>query len=281
MSKTFAELGINLTLQQSLSKLKILVPTDIQSKTIPVILTQKEDLVALAKTGTGKTLAFGLPLLQLINTEKSEVQVLILAPTRELSQQIFSNLTEYGSQNSAIKVTVVSGGIPIKPQIERLKIASHIVVATPGRILDLISRGAISLKNISSLVLDEADEMISNFKDDLERIIKEIPASHRTLLFTATLSGQVKQLIQNFMSKHVIQLETDMLTVGNQEIEHQYIVVAPIEKLEVLLHFLSSKQGQRGVIFCKTKAAVNKLGKNLAINKFSSGTIHGSLTQGI
>ena len=155
MSKTFAELGINLTLQQSLSKLKILVPTDIQSKTIPVILSQKEDLVALAKTGTGKTLAFGLPLLQLINTEKSEVQVLILAPTRELSQQIFSNLTEYGSQNSAIKVTVVSGGIPIKPQIERLKIASHIVVATPGRILDLISRGAISLKNISSLVLDE------------------------------------------------------------------------------------------------------------------------------
>ena len=218
MSKTFAELGINLTLQQSLSKLKILVPTDIQSKTIPVILTQKEDLVALAKTGTGKTLAFGLPLLQLINTEKSEVQVLILAPTRELSQQIFSNLTEYGSQNSAIKVTVVSGGIPIKPQIERLKIASHILVATPGRILDLISRGAISLKNISSLVLDEADEMISNFKDDLERIIKEIPASHRTLLFTATLSGQVKQLIQNFMSKHVIQLETDMLRLETKKL---------------------------------------------------------------
>ena len=134
---------------------------------------------------------------------------------------------------------------------------------------------------MSSLVLDEADEMITNFKDDLERIIKEIPASHRTLLFTATLSGQVKQLIQNFMSKHVIQLEADMLTVGNQGIEHQYIVVAPIEKLEVLLYFLSSKQGQRGVIFCKTKAAVNKLGKNLAINKFSSGAIHGSLTQGI
>jgi ATP-dependent RNA helicase DeaD len=281
MSKTFAELGINLSFRESLTKLKILVPTDIQSKTIPAILTQKEDLVALAKTGTGKTLAFGLPLLQSINTENSEVQALILAPTRELSQQIYSNLTEYGSQNPATKVTVLSGGIPIKPQIERLKTASHIVVATPGRILDLISRGAISLKNVSSLVLDEADEMISNFKDDLERIIKEIPASHRTLLFTATLSGQVKQLIQNFMSKHVIQLEADMLTVGNQGIEHQYIVVEPIEKLEVLLHFLSSKQGQRGVIFCKTKAAVNKLGKNLAINKFSSGAIHGSLTQGI
>ena len=123
--------------------------------------------------------------------------------------------------------------------------------------------------------------MISTFKDDLERIIKEIPVSHRTLLFTATLSGNVKQLIQNFMSKHVIQLEADMLTYGNQGIDHQYIVVEPIEKLDVLLHFLSSKQGQRGVIFCKTKAAVNKLGKNLAINKFSSGAIHGSLTQGI
>ena len=281
MPKTFAELGINLPLRESLSKLKILVPTDIQSKTIPVILNQKEDVVALAKTGTGKTLAFGLPLLQLINTEKSEVQALILAPTRELSQQIFSNLTEYGSRNPAIKITVVSGGIPIKPQIERLKTASHIIVATPGRILDLISRGAISLKKVSSLVLDEADEMISTFKDDLERIIKEIPVSHRTLLFTATLSGSVKQLIQNFMSKHVIQLEADMLTYGNQEIDHQYIVVEPIEKLDVLLHFLSSKQGQRGVIFCKTKAAVNKLGKNLAINKFSSGAIHGGLTQGI
>ena len=119
MSKTFAELGINLSFRESLTKLKILVPTDIQSKTIPVILTQKEDVVALAKTGTGKTLAFGLPLLQLINTENSAVQALILAPTRELSQQIYSNLTEYGSQNPATKVTVVSGGIPIKPQIER------------------------------------------------------------------------------------------------------------------------------------------------------------------
>ena len=279
MSKTFDELGINLTLRESLSKLKILVPTDIQSKTIPVILNQKEDVVALAKTGTGKTLAYGLPLLQLINTENSAVQTLILAPTRELSQQIYSNLTEYGSQNPAIKVAVVSGGITIKPQIEHLKTTFHIIVATPGRILDLINRGDISLKNVSSLVLDEADEMISTFKDEL--IIKEIPASHRTLLFTATLSGNVKQLIQNFMSKHVVQLEANMLTLGNQEIDHQYIVVEPIEKLDVLLHFLSSKQGQRGVIFCKTKAAVNKLGKNLAINKFSSGAIHGSLTQGI
>ena len=175
----------------------------------------------------------------------------------------------------------VCGGIPIKPQIERLKTPTHIVVATPGRLVDLVKRGAINLKQLSYLVLDEADEMVSALKQDLDLIIKEIPKSRRTLLFTATLSGAIKQLVQNYMSKHVIQIEADMKTVGHQGIDHQYVVVEPIEKLNVLMHFLSSKEGQRGIIFCKTKAAVNKLAKNLAINKFSSGALHGSLSQGI
>ena len=131
------------------------------------------------------------------------------------------------------------------------------------------------------MVLDEADEMVSALKQDLDLIIKDIPKSRRTLLFTATLSGAIKQLVQNYMSKHVIQIDADMKTVGHQGIDHQYVVVEPIEKLNVLMHFLSSKEGQRGIIFCKTKAAVNKLAKNLAINKFSSGALHGSLSQGI
>jgi ATP-dependent RNA helicase DeaD len=281
MSKTFAELGISLQLQEGLSVLKIDIPTDIQGKTIPVILNQKEDVVVLAKTGSGKTAGFGLPLLQLIDTTNDKIQAIILAPTRELSNQIYTNLTEFSSKNTTVNIAVMSGGISIKPQIERLKNPAHIIVATPGRLIDLITRGAIYLKNVSYLVLDEADEMVSAFKEDLESIINEIPSSHRTLLFTATLSGAVKQLAQNYMSKQVIHIEADMATVGHRGIDHHYIVVKPIEKLEVLLHFLSSKQGQRGVIFCKTKAAVNKLGKNLAINKFSSGAIHGSLTQGI
>ena len=281
MSKQFSDLGINKQLLQSLADLDISVPTDIQKKTIPVLLHQKEDVVALAKTGTGKTAAFGLPLLQLINTKNTEVQAVILAPTRELGQQIFTNLVSFAAHSTSLSIASVCGGIPIKPQIERLKVATHIVVATPGRLIDLVQRKSISIKTVKYLILDEADEMVSALKKDLDIIVSEIPKARRTILFTATMPGAVKQLIQNYMSKHVVQLEADMAQMGHLGITHQYVVVEPIEKLEVLLHFLHSKEGERGIIFCRTKAAVNKLAKNLAINKFSSGSIHGSLSQGI
>ncbi|WP_066218298.1 DEAD/DEAH box helicase [Formosa haliotis] len=281
MSHSFSELGLNEDLLQSLADLKLTVPTDIQTKTIPLILKDTKDVVALAQTGSGKTAAFGLPLLQHIDVENTSIQTLILAPTRELGQQIFANLTAFASHSSEISIASVCGGIPIKPQIERLKSPTHLVIATPGRLVDLVKRQAIDIQNVSTLVLDEADEMVSALKVDLDEIIKILPKSRRTLLFTATMPGAIKQLIQNYMSKHVVQVEAHMETKGHQGIDHQYIVVEPIEKLEILLHILKSKEGQRGIIFCKTKAAVNKLAKNLAINKFSSGAIHGSLTQGI
>ena len=281
MPNHFSDLGINEALQQSLSAIKITVPTAIQEQVIPVLLNQKEDVVALAKTGTGKTAAFGLPLLQLINLEDSTIQAVILAPTRELGQQIFNSLESFAAHSPKISIASVCGGIPIKPQIERLKQPTHIVVATPGRLADLVKREAINIKNISYFILDEADEMVSALKEGLDSIIKEIPKKRRTLLFTATMPGAIKQLVQNYMSKKVIQIEVDMATVGHQGIEHQYIVVEPIEKLEVLLHFLNTREGERAIIFCKTKAAVNKLAKKLAINKFSSGALHGSLSQGI
>ncbi|MDN3667259.1 DEAD/DEAH box helicase [Algibacter miyuki] len=281
MSKRFSDLGLQESFQQSLATLNISVPTDIQEKTIPVVLKQNEDVVALAKTGTGKTAAFGLPLLQLIDTENTTIQAVILAPTRELGQQIFSNLESFAVNNPEISIVGLFGGIPIKPQIERLKSATHVVVATPGRLADLIKRNEINIKNIAYFILDEADEMVTAHKEGLDSIITEIPKSRRTLLFTATMPGTVKQLIQNYMSKHVVKIEADMATSGHQGIDHNYMVVEPIEKLEVLMHFLNSKDGERGIIFCKTKAAVNKLAKNLAINKFSSGALHGSLSQGI
>ncbi|MEH6514604.1 MAG: DEAD/DEAH box helicase, partial [Maribacter arcticus] len=281
MSKQFSDLGVNEQFQKSLADLKISIPTDIQKKSIPVVLHRKDDLVALAKTGSGKTAAFGLPLLQLINSKNTAVQAVILAPTRELAQQIHANLVSFAAHSPAISIAAVCGGIPIKPQIERLKTATHVVVATPGRLVDLVKREAINIKNLKFLVLDEADEMVSALKEDLDTIIAGIPKSRRTLLFTATMPGTIKQLVQNYMSKHVVHLEADMSTLGHQGIDHQYVVVEPIEKLDVLLHFLNTKEGQRGIIFCKTKAAVNKLAKNLAINKFSSGAIHGSLSQGI
>ncbi|WP_417876471.1 DEAD/DEAH box helicase [Winogradskyella sediminis] len=281
MSKRFSDLGINEQLQKSLADLQISIPTDIQVKTIPAVLQQSQDVVALAKTGTGKTAAFGLPLLQLIDTEVSTVQAIILAPTRELGQQISSNLSAFAKYMPELSIATLCGGIPIKPQIERLKATTHIVVATPGRLVDLVKRNAIDITKISYFVLDEADEMVSALKEGLDAIIKVIPKTKRTLLFTATMPGTIKQLVQNYMSKEVVHIEADMATAGHQGIDHQFVVVEPIEKLDVLLHFLNSKVGQRGIIFCKTKAAVNKLAKNLAIHKFSSGAIHGSLTQGI
>ncbi|SHK21283.1 ATP-dependent RNA helicase DeaD [Maribacter aquivivus] len=281
MSRQFSDLGINKEILQSLEELQITVPTDIQLKSIPVVLKKKDDLVALAKTGTGKTAAFGLPLLQIINTENTAVQAVILAPTRELAQQIHENLISYAKHSPAISIAAVCGGIPIKPQIERLKTATHIIVATPGRLVDLVKREAIDIKNLKYLVLDEADEMVTALKEDLDTIIEGIPKSRRTLLFTATMSGAIKQLVQNYMSKNVVHVEADMSTLGHQGIDHKYVVVEPIEKLDVLMHFLNTKEGQQGIIFCKTKAAVNKLAKNLAINKFSSGALHGSLSQGI
>jgi len=281
MSKQFSNLGIIDPIQKSLTDLHITVPTDIQQKAIPVFLDQDEDIVALAKTGTGKTAAFGLPLLQLIDVDQDTIQALILAPTRELGQQIYANLESFSSYLPKHSLASVCGGIPIKPQIERLNHTAHIVVATPGRLIDLVKRKAINLENVRYLVLDEADEMLSALKEGLDEIISILPKTRRTILFTATMPGTIKQLVQNYMSKHVIHLSAAMETIGHQGIDHQYVVVEPIEKLDVLMHFLSTKEGERGIIFCKTKAAVNKLAKNLAINKFSSGALHGGLGQAI
>lgn len=281
MSKQFSALGISAPIVKALSELNIVEPTEIQQKTIPLLLSENHDVVGLAKTGTGKTAAFGLPLLQLIDTESPIVQAVILVPTRELGQQIFRNLEDFGKHIPNISIASTCGGIPIKPQIERLTAPTHIVVATPGRLIDLIQRKAVYLKQAQYLVLDEADEMVSILKESLDEIVAELPKKHRTLLFSATLPGTIKQLIQNYLNKNVVQVSANMETSGNQEIDHEYIVVDPIEKLDVLMHFLNSRDGERGIIFCKTKAAVNKLAKNLAINRFSSGALHGSLSQGI
>jgi ATP-dependent RNA helicase DeaD len=281
MPKQFSDLGISAPILKAITELKIVVPTEIQQKTIPLLLSNTTDLVGLAKTGTGKTAAFGLPLLQLIDTNSAVIQAVILVPTRELGQQIFRNLESFAKYLPEVSIAATCGGIPIKPQIERLALPTHIVVATPGRLIDLIQRKAINLKETKFLVLDEADEMVTILKEGLNEIIAELPASHKTFLFSATMPGTIKQLIQNYLNKNVLQVSANMETIGNQGIDHEYIIVDPIEKLDVLMHFLNSKEGERGIIFCKTKAAVNKLAKNLAINRFSSGALHGSLSQGI
>lgn len=281
MAHTFSEFGFSADIIKGIEELGFSVPTEIQEKAIPVLLDKKEDFVGLAKTGTGKTAAFGLPLLQLIDTNNTDIQAIILVPTRELGHQIFDNLTAFAKFLPNVSIAAACGGIPIKPQIERLSQGAHIVVATPGRLIDLIKRQAAAIKNCKFLILDEADEMMTALKEGLDEIVNELPKNRRTWLFSATMPGPMKQLVQQYMSKNIIQVSADMATSGNQGIDHYYIVVEPEEKLDVLMHFLNSKEGQRGIIFCKTKAAVNKLAKNLAINRFSSGALHGSLTQPI
>jgi ATP-dependent RNA helicase DeaD len=281
MSNKFSDLGISAPILKAIAEQQLVDATEIQQKVIPLLLANKTDLVGLAKTGTGKTAAFGLPLLQLMDTASPVVQAVILVPTRELGHQIFSNLERFAKYLPEISIAATCGGIPIKPQIERLKTPTHIVVATPGRLIDLMQKKAISLSATTFFVLDEADEMVAILKESLDEIVAALPKEHKTLLFSATMPGTIKQLIQNYLHKNVIQVSANMETVGNQGIDHEYIVVDPIEKLDVLMHFLTSKEGERGIIFCKTKAAVNKLAKNLAINRFSSGALHGSLTQGI
>ncbi len=281
MSTIFADLGIHQDILKRLVELKINISTDIQTKTIPSILNKNEDIIAVAKTGTGKTAAFGLPILQLIATEEKQLQALILVPTRELGQQIYDNLISFSKYKPAVSCVLACGGVPIKPQITRVAEHPQVIIATPGRLLDLVNREAVQLNTIKYLVLDEADELITALKTEVDSIIKQLPKTRRNFIFTATLSGGIKQLTNNYLSKNVLHIEADMATLGHQGIDHKYVVVDPIEKLEILFHFLNSKSGQRGVIFCKTKAAVNKLAKKLAINKFSSGALHGSLSQGI
>lgn len=281
MTSTFTALGVIDLIQNALKDLEIVAPTDVQQRSMPSLLSSKKDVITLAKTGSGKTLAFGVPLLQLIDRTNPTVQAIILVPTRELGQQIQSNLSSYAAYLPEVTSAVVYGGVPIKAQVERLLQPAQIVVATPGRLIDLMERGAINITQANYLVLDEADEMVNSLKESLDTIVTTMPNNRRTFLFSATMSGPVKQLVQNYLSKNPIEVHSEMETLGHKKIMHQYVVVAPIEKLDVLMHFLNSRIGQRGIIFCKTKAAVNKLAKNLAIHKFSSGAIHGSLSQPI
>ncbi len=281
MARLIADLGIIHPLQNALKDLDITVATDIQEQIIPLILNETEDLVALAKTGTGKTAAFGLPLLQLVNVENKNIQTVILSPTRELSQQIYANLTDFAKYLPEVSIVLLTGGNTVKSQVEELKSSPQIVVATPGRFLDLLEKGELDIKSLKHLVLDEADEMFRALKEDLMPILKVMPKNRLTYLFSATMPGELKDVVHNYMSKNAVSINSDMETIGHEGIDHRYIVVDPIEKLDVLLHFLNSQEGGRGIIFCKTKAAVNKLAKNLAIRKISSGALHGSLTQGI
>lgn len=278
---TLNELGIHPELIKSIQELGIKEPTEIQERTIPVLLEKRTDFIGLAQTGTGKTAAFGLPILQQVNPEKATIQALILSPTRELVQQIKKQLfkfTKYSSEK--IFVEAVYGGEKIDRQINNLKRTTHIVVATPGRLIDLIERGSIDLKNIQTLVLDEADEMLSmGFKQDINRILKYTSGDRNTWLFSATMPEEIQRIIKTYMSPDAYSVEIDRNALVNANISHRFVKTSIKEKTSAIVEFLEKRGNERGILFCRTKAGTQNLAKQLIDEGFSVGALEGDMQQ--
>ncbi len=280
MSK-FEALGIRTEFIKGLSDLGIIEPTHIQKKVIPLLLDGGTDLVGQAQTGTGKTAAFGLPLLHNISPEIKKIQGLILCPTRELGQQVAKQLFKYTKYLAEpIFTEAVFGGAPIDKQIASLTRPTHIVVATPGRLIDLVNRKAVDLSHVHTLVLDEADEMLSmGFKAELDEILKTLSNVENKWLFSATMPHGIKEIVTNYMSKDAHRIEVSGRDIVNKQIMHQFIVCNESDKFYILTEFLKSEHTNRGVIFCKTKVATQKLTKQLIAKNIAADCIHGDLLQ--
>jgi len=278
--KTFKELGIPQDLIQGLQELGIMHPTEVQDKTIPFLLEDGGDLIAQAQTGTGKTAAFGLPLLMKVNPKSKEIQGLIVAPTRELAKQIGKQLFRYTKFSEKIFVEVLSGGDNIDRQVAALQRPTHIVVATPGRLIDLIKRRALTLVSVKHLVLDEADEMLSmGFKKELLQIFGLTRGRRSTWLFSATIPDAIHGLIKDCMTGKPQLLKVDKAHIVNRDIDHQFTICSRDEKSDFISSFLKRQKENRGVIFCRTKAGAIILGKQLTMRGFAVDVLQGDLTQ--
>lgn len=278
---TFSALGIRKEYIEALKELGIKSPTEIQEKAIPVLLNSKTDFIGLAQTGTGKTAAFGLPILHNINSALPYTQALILAPTRELVQQIKKQLFKFTKYtDDKIFVEGVYGGEKIDIQMKSLKRTTHIIVATPGRLLDLIERGEVDLKKISTIVLDEADEMLSmGFKQDLNRILKFTSGSRNTWLFSATMPEEILKIIKTYMAANTPKVAVNKKDLVNVNITHQYIKTEIKDKVNLLIKILERRSTDRGIIFCRTKAGVQNLTAQLKEEGFSVEALEGDMQQ--
>ena len=277
---TFEGLGIDAKLIQATDDLGFVNPTPIQEKAIPVLLSGTTDFVGLAQTGTGKTAAFGLPLLQLVSAEAKFPQALIVCPTRELCMQIVKEIELFKKHMRGISVVAVYGGTSISMQIRDLKRGVQIVVATPGRLIDLIERKAIDLEQIKYVVLDEADEMLNmGFRDDIEFILKNTPKRESTWLFSATMPPEVKQVSKRYM-KSPIEVTVGKVNTGNVNIDHQFYVASAQHRYETLKRIIDFNPGMYGLIFTRTKLDAQEVAERLTREGYDIDALHGDLTQG-
>ncbi len=277
---TFLELGVSKELCKGLKEIGITTPTKIQEQAIPVLMNRQVDFVGKAQTGTGKTAAFGIPILSDINPTKNHIQALILAPTRELGQQIAKQLFKYTKYTDKIFIESVYGGEKIERQISRLSRPTHIVVATPGRLIDLMDRKVVDISKIKTIILDEADEMLSmGFKKDLTTILSKTEGQRNVWLFSATMPSSLNEIITTYVDKNAIQITIDKNDAVNKGIDHQFVIGEEVNKLDTLTYFLKTQKTSRGIIFTKTKAAARTLSKQLKAKNYEVDLLEGEMTQ--
>lgn len=276
---TFQELGLEPMLLKAVTEMGFENPTPIQEQTIPQLQGKSTDMVALAQTGTGKTAAFGLPLLTKLNLNDRNTQALVLAPTRELCVQISKDLINYSKFLNGLKVTAVYGGAPIMGQIRDLKSGSQVVVATPGRLIDLIERRAIDLSHIDVVVLDEADEMLNmGFKDDLDEILSNTPPTKNTWLFSATMPREVERIASKYMESP-LEISVGKKNSGNENIQHIYYTVNQRDRYAALKRIADFYPDIFGIVFCRTKAETQEVADNLIKDGYNADALHGDLSQ--
>lgn len=275
---TFKEMGLSPELLQAIEELGFTTPMPVQEEAIPELLNNDRDLVALAQTGTGKTAAFGLPIIQQLNPNNS-TEALILSPTRELCVQIGNDLKKYSKYIPNCSVVTVYGGASIEKQKEELRKGAKIVVATPGRLLDLIRRRYVKLDHVATVVLDESDEMLDmGFKDDLDQIIAETPATKRTLLFSATMAKEVEAIAKQYMTDP-FQITVGSRNAGSANVSHQYYIVNPKNRYAALKRIVDFYPKIYAIIFCKTKAETQEVASALMQDGYNADALHGDLSQ--
>lgn len=285
---SFSELGLSAELQNAIYELGFREPTPIQAEAIPALLSTTDDLIALAQTGTGKTAAFGLPMLQMLQEQQMlmayshrtgrDTKALVLAPTRELCLQIKKDLTAYASELK-VKIVAVYGGEDIRKQLQQLDVTPEVIVATPGRLIDLLRRGKVNLSTTQYLVLDEADEMLSmGFQEDLETILDATPASRRTLLFSATMPREISDIAHTYMHD-AREIQIGVRGAGTENVDHIYMVCRAEHRYDVLKRIVDMVPDIYGIVFCRTKADCQTVSEKLIKDGYSADALHGDLTQ--
>ncbi|MGJ1432043.1 DEAD/DEAH box helicase [Sphingobacterium spiritivorum] len=275
----FLELGIRHEVVNAISELGFEKPSPIQEKAIPVLLTGNDDFVGLAQTGTGKTAAFGLPLLEQLDFSQKHPQALVLCPTRELCLQIAKDLEKFAKYIDDVHVVAVYGGANISDQLRQIRRGVQIVVATPGRMLDIIGRNAIDFSNVKYVVLDEADEMLNmGFQEDINNILSETPEEKKTWLFSATMPREVRRIAQNYMTDPV-ELTVGTKNTGNANIEHHYYLIRAKDKYAAFKRIVDSNPEIFGIVFCRTKIETQEIAEALIKDGYNADSLHGDLSQ--